>query len=284
MRRPHVVAWIIALLNTVVLAGMILLRPRAEAANGDAIRLMTLNAQFFMSADSRLASNLDALSALLDTERPDIIALQETDANSPTGANQNGVWWLSRKHGYYSYYGPPTRSYTPGVALLSRWPISSARYQLLPARHSMARGAIDAVIEAPGGPLQVIVAHLQWAEQPGEPVVGNREDQVAQTDALVRMDRPNMPTVIMGDFNAGPGYPGPAYDMLSRGYDDAWIAANPMAGAGGYTWPASEPNQRIDLVWLSRNDWSITSGSARIHGTTELSDHRAVSVEVGRVR
>jgi endonuclease/exonuclease/phosphatase family metal-dependent hydrolase len=231
VRRLHVVAWIIAALNTVLLAAMIVLRPDPQAARGEGIRLMTLNAQFFMTAENRIASNLDALSDLIAAQRPDIIALQETDANSPTGANQNGVWWLSRAHGYYSYYGAPTRTYTPGVALLSRWRIISARYKLLPAEHSMARAAIEAVVEAPRGPIQVIVAHLQWAEQPGEPVVGNREDQIAQTETLLHMVRPGMPTVIMGDFNAGPGYHGPAYDMLSRAYDDAWIAANPMAGA-----------------------------------------------------
>jgi endonuclease/exonuclease/phosphatase family metal-dependent hydrolase len=278
-------AWMIAALNTLLLAASIGFRPRHEPRPSDNLRIMTLNAQFFMGAQNSLSSNLDALSDLIAAEAPDVIALQETDANSPTGANQNGVWWLSRARDLHYYYGPPTSSYTPGVALLSGWSITSAGHAMLPARHSIPRGTISGIVVTPVGPIQVIVAHVQWAEQPGETVVGNREDQVAQIDSILKLVRADMPVVIMGDFNAGPGYPGPAYEMLSRDFVDAWVAAgNPMESAAGYTWPSVKPDQRIDQVWLSKDDWTVTPGSARVLGTTRLSDHRAVIVEVQRTR
>jgi endonuclease/exonuclease/phosphatase family metal-dependent hydrolase len=278
-------ASLVAAFNSVVLALMVAFTPRPDTTPRASLRLMTLNAQFFMSAGNRVASSLDGLSDLIDVEHPDIVALQETDANSPIGANLNGPWWISRANGMNYYYGPPTSKYTPGVALLSRWPITSARHVMLPAEHSMARGVIDAVVAAPGGPVQVIVAHLQWAEQPDEEGTGNRKDQIAQTAAILRMVRSDMPSVILGDFNAGPGFPGPAYEMLQTAFDDGWMAAgNRGNDARGYTWPSADPEMRIDLVWLSSGDWAVTPGAARVLGDVTLSDHRAVIVDATPVR
>ena len=277
-------AWLVAAFNAILLAFMIAFAPTPEATRREPLRLMTLNAQFFMTAGNRVASSLNGLSDLIDVEQPDIIALQETDANSPIGANQNGVWWLSRANGLNYYYGPATSNYTPGVALLSRWPITSARYVMLPAKHSMARGVVDAVVTTSAGPVQVIVAHLQWAEQPGEQGTRNTEDQIAQTAAILRIVRTDMPTVILGDFNAGPGYPGPAYEMLGTRFTDAWIAAgNPADDVRGYTWPSARPEMRIDLVWLSARDWVARPGSARVLGDARLSDHRAVVVDAALI-
>lgn len=277
-------AWVLASLNIVLLGGMIARAPKPDAPQQrTSLKLMTLNAQFFMAANGRVSSNLDALSDLIDAEQPDVIALQESDANSPTGANQNGVLWLSRAHGLNFHYGPPTSAFTPGVALLSRWPIKSARYVMLPAEHSMARGVVEAVVEAPGGPIQVIVAHLQYTEDPGEPARGFREDQVAQAAAILGLLRTEMPSLLLGDFNAGPGFPGPAYDMLSDSFIDAWIAAGGRDDASSYTWPSSEPEMRIDHVWLSKDDWAVEQGGARVFGDVNLSDHRGVIVEARRL-
>jgi endonuclease/exonuclease/phosphatase family metal-dependent hydrolase len=152
---------------------------------------------------------------------------------------------------------------------------------MLPATHSMARGVVDAVVSVPGGPVQVIVAHLQWAEQPGEQGTSNREDQIAQAAAILRIVRSDMPSIILGDFNAGPGFPGPVYDMLMTQFTDAWIGAgNQQHDVRGYTWPAAKPEMRIDLVWLSANDWTVEPGTARVLGGADLSDHRAVVVDV----
>lgn len=281
MMRTYRVAWAVAAFNTLLFASFIVTRPQPALRSGDTLRLLTLNAQFFMSAQHRLTSNLNVLSDLIETEAPDVIALQETDANSPTGANQNGVWWLSRASGLSYYYGPPTHSFTPGVALLAGWPIRDAAYELLPAQHSIPRGTVDAVVWTPRGPFQVLVAHIQWAEQPGEAIVGNREDQIAQIDAILRRVRADMPAVIMGDFNAGPGYPGPAYERLSKRFVDAWVeAGNALDSKDGYTWPSAKPDQRIDQIWLSKGDWSVKRGSARVLGTTALSDHHGVIVDV----
>jgi endonuclease/exonuclease/phosphatase family metal-dependent hydrolase len=280
MKTPSLVA----AFNAILVALMIAFAPKPHPTPRESLRLMTLNAQFFMAAGNRVASSLDGLSDLIDVEQPDIIALQETDANAPIGANQNGVWWLSRANGLSYYYGPATLNYTPGVALLSRWPIESARYVMLPAKHSMARGAVDAVVAAPDGPVQVIVAHLQWAEQPGEKGTRDTQDQIAQTAAILRIVRADMPTVILGDFNAGPNYPGPAYQMLGTRFTDAWIAAgNPMHDGRGYTWPSAKPEMRIDHVWLSAADWFVQPRSARVLGDARLSDHRAVVVDA-RIR
>jgi endonuclease/exonuclease/phosphatase family metal-dependent hydrolase len=97
--------------------------------------------------------------------------------------------------------------------------------------------------------------------------------------------RTDMPSAVMGDFNAGPAYPGPAYDMMMTRFIDAWIAgAQKSDDPADYTWPSSKPTMRIDLVWLSQNDWTVKQGSGRVHGDEGLSDHRAVIIDAAVIR
>ncbi|MND05775.1 hypothetical protein D3C83_267690 [compost metagenome] len=57
-----------------------------------------------------------------------------------------------------------------------------------------------------------------------------------------------------------------------------------MDSPAGFTWPAFKPDQRIDLIWLSKNDWNVKPGTTRVLGGTDLSDHHGVIVDVARAR
>jgi endonuclease/exonuclease/phosphatase family metal-dependent hydrolase len=276
--------WLVAGANLAVLAWVFVSTAPAPLAErrDRTVRFMTLNVQFFLSAESGLSSNLDAVADLLRSHGPDVIGLQETEAGSPLGGNQNGLWWLATRSGYRYYYGLPGSEYTPGVAVLSRWPIRAADSTVLPATASIPRGALRAVVEAPGGDFLIVVAHIQWAEPylPGEPTAAYLVDQTAQAEVAMNMARGTLPIAVLGDFNAGPGYPGPAYDLFRARWVDSWSAAGNLAeAAGGFTWPAKEPSMRIDFVWLSRGDWETSRGSARVLGSESLSDHRAYVVD-----
>lgn len=244
----------------------------------DTITLMTLNTQVFLSSAAGLSSNLEAVADLVRAQNVDIIALQESDANTVMGGNQNGVWWLARELGYHYYHGAPSKYYTTGTALLSRWPISDAGWRILPAQASMARGATWARVATPRGMVRVVVAHLQWAAEPGDPETYTT-DHVAQTEAIIDLAGTGEPVVVMGDFNAGPGYHGAAYGMLQQRFADAWVeAGNEEAAVAGYTWPAAKPSMRIDHIFLSRGPFRVVPGSTVIGNGG--SDHLAVITKV----
>lgn len=248
----------------------------------EAVSFMTLNVQVFLAPQPGVVSNLESLAALIERVGVDIVALQESDANTILGAHQNGPWWLARRLGYHHYYGAPSSAHTTGVALLSRWPIRDAGWTLLPASASIPRAALVAAVDAPVRSIRVVVGHLQWAEAylPNEPSVAYSADQAAQTRALAQLAATDEPVVVMGDFNAGPGYPGPAYDIFRDSFEDAWVeAGNAPEDPAGWTWSASEPTMRIDFIWFSPDDWSVVPGSGLTLGDESVSDHKAVYVE-----
>lgn len=258
--------------------------PPADQAgsSSDAVSFMTINVQVFLSPRPGIVPNLEPLAKLIQDESVDIVALQESDANTVLGANQNGPLWLGRKLGYYHYYGAPSLEYTTGVSLLSRWPIRDPQWVLLPATASIPRAALVATVDAPAGSIRVVVGHLQWAEGylPGEPTAAYWEDQSAQTEVLLELAVSDKPVVVMGDFNAGPGYPGPAFDLFQRSFTDAWVAAgNRSDDPAGFTWPTSDPTMRIDFVWFSPGRWQVVPGSVRTLGDESVSDHKAVYAE-----
>jgi endonuclease/exonuclease/phosphatase family metal-dependent hydrolase len=80
----------------------------------------------------------------------------------------------------------------------------------------------------------------------------------------------------MGDFNVTPD--DPEYDSLTDSFTDAWTAAEQTEGSGK-TYPADDPRERIDYVFL-RGDWAVREATTA--GTGAGSDHRAVSAVLDR--
>ena len=79
-------------------------------------------------------------------------------------------------------------------------------------------------------------------------------------------------TVLLGDLNAEPTWPEMEL-ILDAGMVDAWSEA----GQGpGLTWPADDPFQRIDWIWLSPDLQAIAAETVE----STASDHRAVVVDL----
>lgn len=245
------------------------------------IALLTYNVQLFLAEEPVGAFNLEPLAELLERYPADVIALQETDTATILGGHQIGAYWLARRLGMRYHYGPPTVEATPGVALLTRLDLAEARYERLPATTSVARGVVHARLVAPGGELEVVVVHIQWT-RPGLPGSQTSEwetDQIAQTVRVLELVEGRDRVVILGDVNAGPEHPGPAYDLLRASYADAWVeAGNAVADPRGWTSTAKFPEKRIDHVFLSPSTWKVLPGSATVHGSAAISDHLAVRV------
>lgn len=204
----------------------------------------------------------------LATMDPHLVGLQETEMGRPTSGAFDAPGWLGRELGLHVAYGPPTRDQIYGVALLSAYPVLDQEVHPLPTSGSIERVATEATVDAPGGPLAVVVAHLSVVERPGE-----RADQArALVDLLADHDR----AILVGDMNTPADRGEEAYEVLAGNLTDAWRAAGHPPGSGATAF-GDEPTKRVDHVWV-KGDWTVDSAS--LHGDAAASDHRAVLAQL----
>ena len=130
----------------------------------------TYNIQYSKGKDG--LHNLDR--AVDEIHQADIVGLQEVVRNGPGMPDADQPERVAELFdGYHWVYGPAVDldGGSPGVRrqfgniVLSRWPILASRLLLLPRvrsydRTSLERCALEAVIDAPGGPLRVYSVHL----------------------------------------------------------------------------------------------------------------------------
>lgn len=173
----------------------------------------------------------------------------------------------------YQLRGPrdslPPREF--GVALLSRYPIirwtndsltrlSTQQPDPVPQRMP---GLLEAVVSVRGIQVRVFNTHLDYRSDP-------RIRRVQVSEMLNYVASRSMPTIVCGDMNAKPDAPElrPLRDRLT----DAWR----RSAEQGNTYPAEQPNERIDYI--------LVSPELRIRSTavpvTAASDHRPVVADL----
>lgn len=195
-----------------------------------------------------------------------------------------------------------------GNAIATRLPIAQVFRHLLPwpadpAAPSMQRVALEAVIEAPGGALRVLVTHLEFYSE---------RQRLAQVDELRRLQqeaaahaaqpapaendagpfantaRP-VSAIVCGDFNSAWG--SAAYARMldplagSPAFIDAWTTLHPGESppptAGVYDtaqWPDGPLS--CDFVFVTE-DLRARLARCEIDGATRASDHQPVVLELG---
>ncbi|GAB3360940.1 endonuclease/exonuclease/phosphatase family protein [Modestobacter lapidis] len=252
------------------------------------MRLATFNILHGRSlADDRV--DVDRFAAAIADLDADVLALQEVDRDQPRShhtdltavaadamgapahrfvasiAGTPGATWMAAT----GTEQPGTAAY--GIALLSRYPVSSwqvVRLPTVPFRfplwlreprklimvHEEPRTAVVAVVETPHGAVTVVNTHLSFV--PG----WNRVQ-------LSRLRRDLMafpgPLVLLGDLNMTP--PTPA---TVTGYRTL---------AAEHTFPVQTPDRQLDHVLLRGEIGAVTATESR---ALPLSDHRALLVDL----
>lgn len=200
------------------------------------------------------------------------------------------------------------RRFQFGNMVLSRFPIRATRNLLLPRNRTfdklnLQRGALETVIDAPGGALRVYSVHLDHVSPDEriaqiaflkERVCGYLSEGGALTGAIeFAVSDPPLPEdfVIMGDFNMEPE--SPEY-IAMVGRNDAYYGRAPRAGfptdaeaylkarpEGGHSWISEDGSRRMHL------DYCFVSGglvsrlkTCRVDVSAVGSDHLPVWVEL----
>ncbi len=160
---------------------------------GNPIKLVTYNIQYSLGKDGAYD-----LERIVETVREaDIIALQEVARNRSQAPDADQPGRIAELlPDFHWIYGPPVdldasvrdadgrvinRRFQFGNMLLARWPILSSRLLLLPRMRTYGRpnpqcGALEGVIDYPGGALRVYCVHLNYL---------NGAERMAQLDYLM---------------------------------------------------------------------------------------------------
>lgn len=162
--------------------------------------------------------------------RPAIAGLQEVDSR-----DGRDVWSaFERELGMHTVAGHTLeeRDGRYGNLLLSRWTVRARESCELDVRGREPRRAIDALVEAPFGPLRVVVTHLGLARR-------ERREQLARLAAALQARWREHPVLVLGDFN----------EWLQPRRVGRALGAGLQAAALPRTFPARAPCFALDQIW-----------------------------------
>jgi endonuclease/exonuclease/phosphatase family metal-dependent hydrolase len=200
-----------------------------------------------------------AIEESLAVANPDVVCLIESWSNAETTQAELIAERLGFAH--HVFAGDWDQGdWVSGIGLVSRWPLEIVERRKLPGEDDSGMGeALAVTIGGDRGPVQFFAVMLDYPL--GASVV--RQAQVRQLAQLISSTtRRRHPTVVCGDFNAGPdsdeirmltGQSATAEPGLV--FYDAWEVAGD--GTAGITWSnrnplaavALYPDRRIDYVF-----------------------------------
>ena len=283
-------------------------------------KLVSYNIQYGKGRDGRI--DLDRI--VREVAGADVVAMQEVDRFwNRSGMTDQVAAFAERIPEYYWVYGPGVdldasfrdgdgrlrnRRRQFGNLLLSRFPIVWSRNHLLPkhglvAQVSLQRGALDAVVAFPSGPVRVASVHLAHASPPERLAQVERlrelQREAAFDGGILSGDGANwreaglplpapLGSIVLGDFNMTPddpayaamaGVDAPKYGRITTldGYLDAWIHAG-GAQDGGYTRFEENRIRRIDYAFISPCLADRVRG-VRVDDDADGSDHQPLWLE-----
>lgn len=269
------------------------------------IRCVTYNIQYGMGMDGRY----DIARIAAEVEAADVICFQEVAQGLPVNGGADVAAELGEAlPGFFRVFHFPAdadmgsairdgrlveRRFRFGNAVFSRYPILASRGHLLPrtartSRLNLQRGALEAVVATPIGPVRFYSVHLDHVDA---------AERLAQTEALreialsyeltggaitgsAEMGFPEPPaaphSLLMGDFNFEPG---------SAEYEAATMTPVVDATAGDPAPSCFDPRgvtppQRLDYCFADAG-LAERIHSARVDAGATGSDHRPVWITIG---
>lgn len=212
-------------------------------------------------------------AAEIDRLAPDVLGLQEILCLETGEQSQNQVteiagdrnWVYGEGHDMTGAWVASGQRLTFGNALVSPHPIREHRTHPLPGADisDQQRSVLHAVVEAPSGPVDVFVTHLNWKLDEGLVRIAQVK-ALAQLIATAAPDDGRYPPILMGDLNAEPDSDEIRYllgftalgEPTNVRFADAWqyAEAGPSVTFDGATnrFAAEhhEPPRRIDYILI----------------------------------
>lgn len=224
---------------------------------------------------------IDGIVRVIEKYNPDIVALQEIDVHWSERSNfVNQARYLGETLNRHYFFGEiytvevenndeSPRQY--GLAFLSKNPLVHKDNHLLTRLSNLTAepeltvlpGFVEIAVEIKGQHIHVFNTHLDYRRDPSV--------RLTQTDEMIKiMKNVDGPFILTGDLNARP-----EADEISSLFDklkDSWIIEDDP----GYTFPADQPDRRIDYI-LHSDHFEVMDVFVV---DTDASDHRPVVADV----
>ncbi|MBE7530601.1 MAG: hypothetical protein HND44_19935 [Chloroflexi bacterium] len=235
-------------------------------APGGPVRMLVYNLHNGVNPWGQL--DLEAIALTIESENPDVVALQEVSRGWIVNGSADMLQWLGQRLGMPYVWGA-TESGNWGNAVFSRYPILASEVHALPPDDLLLhRGFIFVEVDInEADPLRLINTHYHHLDD-GSAI------RVEQTEALLGFWNGRAHTLIMGDLNATPTTP-EMQMFRDAGFTDAIDAAGIVPG---YTYSSTDPNRRLDYIWYTAD---VTAADVVINPST-ASDHLGVAATVGK--
>ena len=230
------------------------------------IRAITYN--IHQGFDVHGMPSLDEIVDVLESERPDIIALQEVPRGWLVNGATDTLSWLSQRLNMHSAWGPATDRFW-GNAILSRYPLTDVKHWYMPNNDELRlnRSVLMATIDVHGQPVQVVATHLHHVGR--EP-----HYRLVQVQALLDTVDWNRPSILLGDLNAQPHHA--ELQRLSRaGIDNHRSELGVPVSVP--TYPAERPRRQIDFVLSTEHFETLEHRAIQ----TTASDHLPLLAVLG---
>ena len=238
------------------------------------------------SRSERLA-RLRRIADVVRNVDADVVVLNEVDFDAGWSHGVNQAQFIAEATGYPFRVEQrnfdvrtPIESWAFGNALLSRFPIETARWVELPAYSALeewivgSKEATVVIVDAPGVRLAVLPVHLSFRSEETRLAAVPVLDSVAVTLGP--------PLVLAGDFNtAPPGWPEVAdTTAVGRLLDLGWTSPRAVAAPspGELTFPTYAPVESRDWILAERPLRMLESRV--VEGASALSDHAPIVAEL----
>ena len=266
-----------ALVSVLPLLGFFLVGEDAPStvSGDDVVRVMTYNIHSAYNTDGRF--DIEEIARVVEDSGAEIVGLQEIPRGRLISGVTDELTLLAARLGFEhsAFFG--TTDPTWGNAILSRHPIISTDREYLPLVGTpMRRGHLGAVVRVGDRSVLFISTHLQHVndrsvhdEDPEADLYPVHREQI---ETILEAWGGIQPAVLVGDFNARPGWR-QIEDLLSAGWVDSW----PEAGSGdGFTARSNDPRHRIDYVFHTPDIDALDAGVIQ----SQASDHLPVVVDL----
>ncbi|XBH22314.1 endonuclease/exonuclease/phosphatase family protein [Jonesiaceae bacterium BS-20] len=255
---PLVIATISALgvIGAIQTSGLTAQAPAGHVA-GDSARVLNWNLHYGTSTSP--AVELQAIAELIRQEQATVVTLQEVSRGWILGGGVDMATYLANELGMeFAFVGAADQQFGNALLWHPDTPITDIeRIALTYGDGPQRRSAIGGTLNLAQGEFWVSTAHLQHRAE-------NTPTRILQLDDMFADMPSGGPALITGDFNAEPGWPEIAY-LTEHGF----ISGQDTAGdPSQLTWPASDPNIRID--WMSAKDLKFSEFEVL---PSQISDH-----------
>ena len=248
------IIWLVILLPIVFSGRSLLVEPTSASAHGPIIALQYNIQQGF---DSKGIVNFRGVAKIIRSTGATIVGLEETETMRISAGNRDVAAWLGETLKMNVFEGPRPKDSTFGNALLTVYPILSAKAEILPSHGELAvlivaRLLINSTV------VNVLVAHF------GE-YFDDRLAQAKKTAEII--NSLTGPIILLGDFNSVPGSE-QINEIMKTGVNNTYLVLN-----GNNQVPTTlDGSKMIDMIFYK----GLTATRCEVLTWAEASDHYPV--------